>query len=391
MKILHLIQDWVFDNTVIKNFSAMEDSGNIKNRFVILRASDDKVLRKIELPCLVEVVQADTEECERLKAEPFDVIWVHAITDIKAKYILSLAKPPIIMWSTWGYDYVRFANRWLYGPRTTRLWFKVTSVRLAMKTALAYMVAQTPWVRFLPHLHCRFFRMVDYYSTVVPDEEVLLSRIVRPSARRLAFHYASNKSREIVMPKANLDVKRIWIGNSATLTNNHLDVFPILEKYREFEMHAPLSYSTTASDKAAVEAIERDGQSRFGERFIAHKEFLPVDEYVKLMGECAVFVFAHRRQQSGGNNTLALKMGGCVIMDERNPIFSHVKRNGIMVYSLSDLNRHGLSWILEDFRPRQSENIKKAKDLWDYDRMVDEIKQSVEYLQSQADGKVSGA
>ncbi len=234
MKILHLIQDWVFDNAVVRNFSALEENGRLQNKFVILRAFDDKVLWKIELPHLVEVIQTDTEECERLKVEPFDVIWVHALTDIKANFILSLAKRPIVMWSTWGYDYVRFANRWLYGPRTTQLWFRVTSIRSAIKTALTYLVAKTPWVRFLPHLHCRFFRIVDFYSTVVPDEEVLLSRIVRPSARRLAFHYASRKGQETVMPQVNLDVKRIWIGNSATLTNNHLDVFPILEKYREF-------------------------------------------------------------------------------------------------------------------------------------------------------------
>ena len=387
MKILHLINDWVFDNAVIRNFSAMEENGKLHNKFVILRSSDDKVLRKIELPNLVEVVQTDTEECKWLRAELFDVIWVHAITNIKASFILSLAMRPIIMWSTWGYDYVRFANRWLYGPRTTRLWFKVTSTRSAVKTILTYLVAKTSWVRFLPHLHCRFFRMVDFYSTVVPDEEVLLSRIVRPSARRLAFHYTSKTNHEILLPQVNLDVKRIWIGNSATLTNNHLDVFPILEEYREFEMHAPLSYSTTTSDKAAAEVIESDGRSRFGERFVAHKEFLPFDEYVRLMGQCAVFVFAHRRQQSGGNSTLALKMGGCVIMDERNPILSHVKRNGITVYSLLDLRRQGLSRILDDFRPRQLENIKKAKDLWTYDRMMGEIKRSVEYLQSQVESK----
>ena len=390
MKILHLIQDWVFDNTVIRNFSALEANSKLQNKFVILRASDDKVLRKIELPHLVEVVQTDTEENGRLTAEPFDIIWVHGLTDIKARFILSLTKRPIIMWSTWGYDYVRFASRWLYGPRTTRLWLKVTSIRTAVKTVLTYLVAKTPWVRFLPHLHCRFFRMVDFYSTVVPDEEVLLLRIVRPSARRLAFHYASKKGRETVMPQVNLDVKRIWIGNSATLTNNHLDVFPVLEKYREFEVHAPLSYSTTASDKAAAEVIESNGQSRFGERFVAHKEFLPFDEYVRLMGGCAVFVFAHRRQQSCGNIGIALRMGGCVIMDERNPVFNHVRRNGITVYSLSDLRLQGLAWILDDFRPRQLENIKKAKELWDYDRMMDEIKLSVRCLQSQIEGKIVG-
>lgn len=388
MRILHLIQDWVFDNAVVLNFSAMEDGEDLQNRFVILRASDDKALRKIESPHLVEVVQPDTKEYERLKVEPFDVIWVHALTDIKARFILALTNRPIIMWSTWGYDYVRFANRWLYGPRTTRLWFKVTSLRSSLKTVLTYLVAKTPWVRFLPHLHCRFFRIVDFYSTVVPDEEVLLSRIVRSSARRLAFHYTSKKSPKTVRPHVDLDAKRIWVGNSATLTNNHLDVFPILEKYREFEIYTPLSYSTTASDKAAAEYIERGGHLHFGERYFPHKKFLPFDEYAKLMGECAVFIFAHRRQQSGGNCVLALTMGGCVIMDERNPIFSHVKRNGIAIYSLTDLRKQGVERLLEDFRPHQLDNIKKAMKLWNYDKLMNEVKQTIGYLRTEVDKKV---
>ena len=380
MRILHLIQDWVFDNAVVLNFSAMEDGEDLQNRFVILRASDDKVLRKIESPHLVEVIQPDTKEYESLKVEPLDVIWVHALTDIKARFILALTNRPTIMWSTWGYDYVRFANRWLYGPRTTRLWFKGTSFRSAVKSIMTYLVSKTPWVRFLPHLHCRFFRMVDFYSTVVPEEEGLLSNILGKSAKRIPFHYCSRKSRDVSWPQVDLSVKRIWVGNSATLTNNHLDVLPILEKCKGFEMHLPLSYSTTASDTIVGEAVEKYGKRHFGELFFTYKEFLPFDEYMKLMSQCALFVFAHRRQQSGGNTTLALRMGGCVVMDERNPVFQYARHNGIRLYTLSDLRQHGVAWLIDDFRPWQLENMKKARGLWDYERMMAEIRYSIGVL-----------
>ena len=194
MKILHLFIDWVFDNAAISIFSDMEKDYGLENRFVVLSRTVDKVLNKIESQRKVDVIPENTEAYERLKSEKCDVIWVHALTDLKARFVLSLPKRPRIVWSTWGYDYVRFANRWLYGPRTTRLWLKGTSFRTVVKSCMAYLVSKTPWVRFLPHLYCRFFRTVDFYSTVVPDEEVFLSHILGKNAKRIAFHYCSNLS-----------------------------------------------------------------------------------------------------------------------------------------------------------------------------------------------------
>ena len=377
MKILQLLNDWVFDNSVLSVFSTMTDM-EVDNRYVVFRTSDDKDLRKIESPHLVEAVQIGTVEYEKLKSEEWDVVWVHALTGIKAQFIFSLPNRPIVMWSTWGYDYVRFAGRWLYGPRTTRLWLKAISRKSAIKDFLTYVVAKTPWSRFLPYTFCRFFRMVDFYSTVVPEEEPFLSRILGPSAKRLPFHYVGKKSNEV--PKVDLMAKRIWVGNSATLTNNHLDVFPFLEKYRDFEICVPLSYSTTAEDKASAEIVESEGRVRFGGRFFPIKDFLPRADYVKRMKECSVFIFAHLRQQALGNINLALKMGGCVIMDDRSPVFRYLRCNGIVAYTLQDLRRKGIGWIVNDFKPRQDSNIANTWKVRNYDAMKAEITGTVRFL-----------
>lgn len=389
MKILHLVHDWMFDNATIAFFLNLEKSCGLENRFVVLRRTDDKVLYKIASQYKVDVVQMDSAEYEQLRSEKRDAIWVHGLTDAKAQFVLSLSGRPHIVWGTWGWDYVRFAGRWLYGMRTTRLWLKGISRRSAMTSILTYLISKTPWVRFLPDLHCRFFRTVDFYSTVVPEEEALLSHILRGKAKRISFHYYSKKDLDISNRQVDLSAKRIWIGNSATLSNNHLDVLPILEKNKGFELHLPLAYSTTASDKIVGEAVEKYGTLHFGGQFFAHKEFLPFDDYIKLMERCALFVFAHRRQQSAGNATLAFGMGGCVVMDERNPIFHYVRRNGICVYSLSNLKRHGVERLIEDFKPNQLENMRKAKELWNYERMMTDIKHSINFLREQIGGENS--
>lgn len=385
MKILHLFHDWMFDNAAIDFFHNLEKNCGLENQFVVLRRTDDKVLHKIESQCKVDVIQVNSAECELLKSEKIDVIWVHGLTDTKARFVLSLSRRPCVVWGTWGWDYVRFANRWLYGPRTTKLWFKGTSFVPALKSIITYLAAKTPWVRYLPHLHCQFFRAVDFYSTVVPEEEMLLSHILGKNTKRITFHYYSKKDLDVSSQQVDLLAKRIWIGNSATLSNNHLDVLPILKKSKGFELHLPLSYSTTASDKIVGEAVEEYGKRHFGENFFAHREFLPLNEYVKLMERCALFIFAHRRQQSAGNATMALSMGGCVVMDERNPLFHFVKRNGICIYSLADLKRYGVKRLIDDFRPRQLENMKKAKVLWDYGRMMAEIRHSIDFLREQVE------
>ena len=52
----------------------------------------------------------------------------------------------------------------------------------------------------------------------------------------------------------------------------------------------------------------------------------------------------------------------------------------IRLYTLSDLKQHGVAWLIDDFRPRQLENMKKARDLWDYERMMTDIRHSIGVL-----------
>lgn len=388
MRVLHLMIDWIFADGPIEVFMSCD----IQNKFVILRETDDRDIRKIQLAQHVDVVKIGTAEYENLKDSKWDLIWVHGLTDNHARFVLSLKQKSFVMWSTWGYDYVRFANRWLYGVRTTFLWLKITPFKTIVKTILTYLVTKTGLVRFLPHLHCRFFRLVDFYSVVVPDEEQFMSRILKKSAKRVDFHYIGLKSKQgktIEFPIVDLNAKRIWIGNSATLTNNHIDVFHIVSELREYKVLVPLSYALHSKRDVVTDMIDSIGVKLLKDRFCPIHDFMPIEEYIKLMGTCSVFIFAHRRQQSVGNICLALRIGGCVVMDSCSPTYQFFTRHGIVIYSLSELKRHGIKRLLDEFKVHQRENIEKYKHFRDYDKLVSEIKHSVAYLRAVIDNRVS--
>ena len=387
MRVLHLMTDWIFADGPIEVFLSCD----IHNKFVILRETDDKDIRKIQLAQYVDVVEIGTAEYEDIKNCKWDLIWVHGLTNNHARFVLSLKQKTFVMWSTWGYDYVRFASRWLYGVHTTFLWLKITPFKTIVKTILTYLVAKTGLVRFLPHLHCRFFRLVDFYSVVISDEDQFMSRILKKTARRVDFHYIGLKPKQgevIEFPVVDLNAKRIWIGNSATLTNNHIDVFHIVSKLREYQVLVPLSYALHSKRDIVTDMIDSIGVELLKERFCPIHDFMPFDEYKNLMSTCAVFIFAHRRQQSVGNLCLALRLGGCVIMNSCSPAYQYFTRHGVVIYSLAELNRRGINKILTEFRLHQRENIERYKQLRNYDKLVSEIKHSVDYLRAEIDNEV---
>lgn len=102
----------------------------------------------------------------------------------------------------------------------------------------------------------------------------------------------------IGVPKSKNPI-RILVGNSATDTNNHMEAFEMLSKFKDEDIQVicPLSYGDPKYKDRVIEAGERT----FGPKFIALTDLMPFDQYVKLLASCAVGVFNNNRQQAMGN------------------------------------------------------------------------------------------
>ena len=99
----------------------------------------------------------------------------------------------------------------------------------------------------------------------------------------------------------------ILVGNSATPTNFHLDVFKKLQRYQNenIRIFVPLSYGL----KTYAEEVIKSGKELFGDRFVPLTDFMPKEDYFKFLMNIDIAVFANDRQQALGNIIALLYAG----------------------------------------------------------------------------------
>lgn len=128
---------------------------------------------------------------------------------------------------------------------------------------------------------------------------------------------------------------RIIVGNSATSSNHHYEVFDKLIKYskevEDFEVLCPLSYG---DDKYRDEVIKY-GKQIFGKKFKPITHLMSMAEYAKILSECTVGIYNNDRQQGMGNISLMLYFGNKVFISPQTSMFSVYKARGYEIYPIS--------------------------------------------------------
>ncbi len=168
----------------------------------------------------------------------------------------------------------------------------------------------------------------------------------------------------------------ILLGNSAAITNNHLGALDVLKKMnlKNKKVITPLSYG---KEKYAEE-ITKIGFKELGRNFEPLAEFLPLDEYQKILHSCGIMVMNHYRQQAAGNLFTALYMGAKVYLSKKNILYGYFKRIGCFVYCIEeDLlpeNTEALQLLSPEQMTHNREILKKEISL---ERIVGELRKTL--------------
>src|SRR6185312_8146313 len=125
----------------------------------------------------------------------------------------------------------------------------------------------------------------------------------------------------------------VIIGNSNSPTSNHIDCFNAinLPSMLNKKFFVPLSYG---NHDAYTKLVIHQGKKIFKDNFIALTDFLPKDDYIKLLQQCSIAIFAHERQQALGNIIIMLWLGIKVFLSENNLIYSFFKESGAFIFSV---------------------------------------------------------
>lgn len=162
-----------------------------------------------------------------------------------------------------------------------------------------------------------------------------------------AWYGVSGKLHECFVYPSNLYRRRessvrsdfhlnLLVGNSATTTNHHAEIFnkllPLVSE--RVRIYCPLSYG----DLDYARRVEGLGSDMFGAQFIALTDFVPFDRYLDLLASVDIAIFAHDRQQAMGNTTTLLGMGKKVYLCSSTTSWSFFQRIGAKVFDIENLN-----------------------------------------------------
>lgn len=328
IKVVHIIRDQKFSEGTVKHF---EDDGRFENECILVTKSPNYFFKYIKEPNKVKLLYSKQMVKEYLRSD-YDVIFFHSLLDYHLFNYIPDDK--VVIWWIWGDDLYgrdRFIDIALYKPLTHKYLNTQCHTLVAI---IRELLKSVPFLLDLKHgSRKRAIKRIDYVQPIVHYEFELLSRINGFHAKE--FYYPGSRGTYF-----NYDVEhkqhngKIIIGNSASLTNNHLDVCNSIEPYipSSSEVIIPISYGDMNYAQVIESSIKLNGNVKF------LKDYMPIDAYNSLLVSCSYAVYGVIRQQAQGNIYRCLASGVKVFLYKDSILFHYLTELGCVIYAIEDIN-----------------------------------------------------
>ena len=206
-----------------------------------------------------------------------------------------------------------------------------------------------------------------YITLMKPEYKALLKLYKTRGKLYESFSYPSNLYKDNSLKTYDKEGLYIQVGNSATYTNNHFEIFKKLRPYKDknIKLFCILSYG----DMKYAKVVISKGKKIFGEKFIPITDFMKFDDYMKFLSKIDIAIFAHDRQQGFGNITSLLSMKKTVYIKENIATYEVLENLGLSVKSFDQFEN------LEKFDDNILEKNKKIiKERFSQKRLIEEWK-----------------
>ncbi|MEN6328402.1 MAG: TDP-N-acetylfucosamine:lipid II N-acetylfucosaminyltransferase [Syntrophomonas sp.] len=152
-------------------------------------------------------------------------------------------------------------------------------------------------------------------------------------------------------------IKTIMVGNSGDPSNNHEEVIEMLKRFKEEDIRiiCPLSYG----NPDYIDKTIKKGIKTFGSKFVPLIEFIPPEEYVKILADVDVAIMNHNRQQGLGNIITLIALGKKVYVRYDTTSYKLFYDKGIHIFKTESIADASLNDL---FNCRQI-NIEQNKSL----------------------------
>lgn len=337
LKLLHIISDEKFPDAAYRQFEEVAPGAST---FMLPG-------KKAPIRHLKEIVPVRVSKLSFLNPwfikslERYDAVILHSMTDFALELIGRASRETKFVWIGMGYDYYDL----IYKKPHDMLGHETESIVKEVMPTFGKKGPRNPIKKLLRSFlftnsrkKKELIQRADVFCPVLPlESESLKSALGQFQPKIVAWNYGAQSS--LIDGDSNLGFvsgDNILVGNSATPTNNHVEVFRRLIRIQlpeRSKIIVPLSYG----DACYREKIVKLGYELFGEQFQPITEFMDFDRYVSLLRSCSVMVMNHKRQQGAGNIGIGVYLGAKVFVNPNSPLYEHYRDAGMIVFSVADL------------------------------------------------------
>jgi len=324
--ILHLITDDKFADYAINQFKEIDNT----SRFVLVKPTEATTLSYLKgIENVQQLVLNSFEYKEFLKnLHEFSGLIIHGFFYAwQEEFVLSAPYDLKVAWVCWGGE--------IYGRNEFESGF------LAPKTKLLHRIKQLKRIlkgrsfrnpEFLVEL--KSFNRINFCLTDMVQEYEFAKRVTNSTMRYLWYNYYSIEETVGVLQNKIIQGNNILVGNSCTLTNNHLDAFHLLGQFdlEDRKIIVPLSYGENWLQKKIIQ----QGIKVFRDNFEPLIDFLERDTYNQYICSASIMIMNHYRPQAQGNIITGLWLGAKVYLSNKSMTYSHFKEMDAIVFSIED-------------------------------------------------------
>lgn len=197
-------------------------------------------------------------------------------------------------------------------------------------------------------LPIELYRRVDYCLTGEKEEyEYAKAFLKNDHLQHIWYTYYDIDATVGALKDASCNGNNVIVGNSATETCNYFDVIPRLKRRLNPKQKVilPLSYGAPW----ITNAVSKYAKFFLGNAAMPLLDFMPRDEYNKILQSCSVMIMDQYIPQAQGNILTGLWLGMRVYMSEKSIAFKFFNRLGFKVFSFeSEFKKYGLSSLSEE-------------------------------------------
>lgn len=349
IKIIHILRDDKFVDSPVRFF---EQDSRFDNEFVLVVNSPNYKYRLIKNTEKVKLLYNKEMVKKELQRDDYSAVFFYSLPSYHLfRYI---PDDKIVIWWAWGFDIYgsdRFIDVPLYKPITEEYINKTqNTISNRVKTLLKHI----PFVCNYRYGNKKLaIRRVDYFQPVIHLEYELLQKVNGFKAKEFYYPQAHSYISELEGAYSNYN-NNIIIGHSATLINNHLDVWNRIKNYipNSSIVYFPISYGDLDFADYLTSKISPTADNI---RFL--KDFMPANEYFKVVDSCSYAVFGVLREAAMGNINRCVAKGVKLFLYKDSIPYQQLKRMGCIVFAIEEIDENSFRIPLT---PEQAENNRQC-------------------------------